>query len=51
MKSVDLPLMVLGVLLAATLGAFLVGVFPYPFGWMVLAALLVARLLSVRDRR
>ncbi len=33
-------------LLIATLLAFFSGVFPYPYGWLVLVALLVFRLLG-----
>lgn len=46
--GVDPLLIVLGVLLAASLGAFVMGFFPYPYGWMVLSALFVARWLSLR---
>lgn len=46
----DLPLLIIGLLLAATLAAFLGGAIPYPYGWIVLAALLVARLLSLQRR-
>lgn len=47
----DIPLLVIAVLLAATLLAFVAGVFSYPFGLIVLAALLVARILALRGRR
>ncbi len=33
-------------LLIATLLAFFSGIFPYPYGWLVLAALLLFRLLG-----
>lgn len=36
----------LGGLLVLTLAAFAAGVLPYPFGWMVLSVLLLARVLS-----
>jgi hypothetical protein len=39
----DPLVLLLGALLAATLVAFVAGLFPYPFGWIVLSALLVAR--------
>ena len=34
----------LAVLLLATLLAFFTGVFPYPFGWLIIAGLLVWRI-------
>jgi len=34
----------LAILLIATLLAFFTGVFPYPYGWIVLSAVLVLRL-------
>jgi dihydroxy-acid dehydratase len=46
----DPPLLLLGALLAATIVAFVAGIFPYPFGWIVLSALLVARLFVVLGR-
>lgn len=39
---------VLGSLLIATLIAYFAGVFPYPFGWLILLALLMARLGILR---
>lgn len=46
----DTPLLIIIGLLAATLVAFFSGLFPYPYGLIVLLALLVARLLAVRSR-
>jgi hypothetical protein len=43
--SIDIPVLVLLVLLAGSLAAFLLGIFPYPFGILIVLALLVARLL------
>jgi hypothetical protein len=43
-------LLLLGALLAATIVAFVADLFPYPFGWIVLSALLVARLFAVLGR-
>ena len=37
---------VLAVLLLATLLAFFTGVFPYPFGWLIIAGLLAWRLVG-----
>ncbi len=37
--------------LIATLLAFFAGVFPYPYGWIVITALLVFRLTAVRQRK
>ena len=46
----DKPLLIILLLLLATLGAFFAGLWPYPFGWIVLALLLVARLLHLKNR-
>lgn len=37
--------------LIATLLAFFAGVFPYPYGWIVITALLVFRLTAVQQRK
>ena len=42
----DLILVLLGILLVATLLAFFAGVFPYPYGWIVISVLLVFRLIG-----
>ena len=39
------------ILLAATLMAFFTGLFPYPYGWIVITALLVFRLTAVHNRK
>lgn len=41
----DLPLVVIGALLLATLTAFLTGVLPYPIGWIILVVAFFGRLL------
>jgi len=41
---------VLSILLLATLGAFFTGAFPYPYGWIVLMALLVMRLTAKQKK-
>ncbi|MDJ0778143.1 MAG: hypothetical protein QNJ85_09785 [Gammaproteobacteria bacterium] len=38
------------VALVATLIAFFSGVFPYPYGWIVLTALLLMRLTATRRK-
>lgn len=48
MDSVSLALIAM---LAATLLAFLLGWFPYPFGWLVITIFLVARILHLRQTR
>ncbi len=36
--------------LIATLAAFFAGVFPYPYGWIVITILLLFRLTAIRKR-
>lgn len=43
--------LLLTALLVATLLAFVLGWFPYPFGWIVITMVLVARILHLRQRR
>ena len=45
-RLADPPLLVLLGLLAASLSAFFLGAIPYPFGLIVLSALIAVRLLS-----
>jgi hypothetical protein len=47
----DAVLIILLGLLLATLLAFFLGIFPYPFGLLVLAALIAARLFYLQDKR
>ena len=44
----DPVLLVLTALLAASLLAFFLGIFPYPFGVLILLILITARVLSKR---
>ncbi|MCG7981114.1 MAG: hypothetical protein JAY90_00010 [Candidatus Thiodiazotropha lotti] len=44
----DKFLLLLAALLGITLAAFLYGIFPYPFGLIVLSIMIFARLLSLR---
>jgi len=46
----DPLLLLLLTLMVATLAAFLVGLQPYPSGWLVLAVLITARVLQRRIR-
>jgi len=46
----DIPLLVIGTLLLATLIAFFMGVLPYPVGWIILTAAFLGRLLFIRGR-
>jgi hypothetical protein len=46
----DIPLLVIGVLLVATLAAFFTGLLPYPIGWIILTAAFVGRWLFLRAR-
>ncbi|HYE34821.1 hypothetical protein [Methylocaldum sp.] len=45
----DTYLLALGLLLVASLGAFLTGAIPYPYGWLVLIMLLIARWLQLKQ--
>ena len=38
-------------LLTATLIAFFHGVFTYPYGWLILIALLIARLTALKNKK
>ncbi len=38
------------ILLLATLYAFFAGVFPYPYGWIIITALLVFRLTAISKK-
>jgi len=38
----DLPLVIIGVLLIASLAAFFTGLLPYPIGWIILGAAFLA---------
>jgi dihydroxy-acid dehydratase len=46
----DLPLVIIGVLLIASLTAFFTGLLPYPVGWIILGAAFVGRWLVLRSR-
>ncbi|WP_018175713.1 MULTISPECIES: hypothetical protein [Thioalkalivibrio] len=46
----DIPLLVIGALLVASLTAFFSGVLPYPIGWIILGIAFIARLLYLRGR-
>jgi len=49
--QIDLPLLVIGALLTATLFAFFLGIFPYPFGIIVLTVFGIARVLSIQNKK
>ena len=46
----DRTVLILVVLLLATLAAFLAGLFPYPFGFLILTVFIVARVLYLRGQ-
>jgi len=48
--DMDLPLLIIGALLIATLTAFFAGVLPYPIGWIILGAAFIGRLLYLKSR-
>ena len=47
----DISLLLIAVLLALTLIAFLSGLIPYPFGLVILSAFLIARLIHLAGKR
>ena len=49
-RLTDPVVIILLALLAATLLAFFLGIFPYPYGLMVLAAFTAARILYLQGR-
>ena len=46
----DQVLVILAILLAATLLAFFTGFFPYPYGWIVLLALIGFQVSALRRK-
>ncbi len=50
-SRIDVPLMIIGLLFIGSLAAFVAGVFPYPYGWIILAVIFVGRWLSLKGRR
>ena len=48
--KLDFPLVVIGLLLLATLAAFLTGLFPYPYGFIILSLVLIGRIFQLQDR-
>jgi hypothetical protein len=49
-KSIDGPLLIIALLLAITLFLYFNGVFPYPFGFIILCVFFIARLMSLKGR-
>lgn len=49
--QIDLLLLAIVLLLMATLTAFFAGLFPYPFGVVILSLALLGRVLQLRSRR
>ena len=49
--QLDLPLLIIVSLLAATVIAFLMDVFPYPFGFFILCFALLGRILQLQSRK
>ena len=48
--GMDIPLLIIGALLIATLTAFFAGTLPYPIGWIILGAAFIGRLLYLKSR-
>lgn len=46
----DLPLFILLVLFFLSLGSFLMGIINYPFGFFILLAFIVVRLLNLQGK-
>ena len=49
--NIDIPLLIISLLLAATLLAFFTGLFPYPFGFIILVIAQAGRILQLRGRK
>ena len=47
---IDVPLLIIALLLGITLFLFFYGIFPYPFGFIILSLLFVGRLLMLKDK-
>jgi dihydroxy-acid dehydratase len=47
--KLDIVLLFIGLLLLATLIAFFIGLFPYPFGIVILSLALAGRILQLRS--
>jgi dihydroxy-acid dehydratase len=45
---IDIPLLIIAILLGATLFAFAIGLFPYPFGLFILCILFLGRFLQLK---
>lgn len=45
--QIDMPLLIIVILLAATVAAFYTGLFPYPFGFIILSFALLGRILQL----
>ncbi len=50
-RPVDTVLLVLVALLLASLSAFFLGLIPYPYGLLILAAFITARVLQLLNTR
>jgi hypothetical protein len=49
-NKLDIPLLLLIVLFLLTFSSFLTGILPYPLGFFVLLAFIIARLFYLQDR-
>lgn len=47
--AMDTYLLTLGAILVAVLAAYFIGAIPYPYGWLILSALLIARWLQLKQ--
>lgn len=50
-SDMDWLTVILLVLLIATLIAYFSGIFPYPFGWLILVAILIGQILNQRGSK
>lgn len=48
--QIDIPLLIIFLLLVATLLAFFGGIFPYPFGIIILLFFAIARLIHLNNK-
>ena len=49
-SKIDIPLLVLTILFGLTLLFYIYGVFPYPYGVLIIIIMIIARVLATREK-